>query len=541
MLAELAFQARQKGSARIPLAQARALLIHRLGEDAEPFIEWAAQGTVLVRTAGRGDLVFEHETIQEYLCAEYLAARHEDMHGEVLALRADAKPGIWAMPLAFAFEMVAQPSPALMDAAWRVEPLIVAAGTRGTTHHRAEEVADDLWVRAVLQVLLGQDAAAQARAISIIARLPPKYPISPYLLTSLHSRSFWYSALTHDAGAARLERLRGLVCGTDFPWIELLADALIGCETWSEGLSPALRAIAGTSPTPTLTEVLSSASASELCALRRRKMISAETFVSSWKATLDHSRVERLDLDLLDILRTEKEQVNDILRDMLPRYRAELRRIAVEPELSLRVLSILLRGGAVCAGELRERPGLLANVCGRMSMMNAIRLTRQGLLRRADIDAATRARLVYDRNTQSRNLREAIELGLLDLEDLPAQLRERVATAGPSSYKGPTVRPGRAKFTAAVLGDANSRMKVNAELAKTRWKVMLKRIPPERGFGFVRHPDFEQDIFCLLSKIAAKDHADLREGRALDVRITTRFDATRQSWGFAVESGRCVD
>lgn len=251
--------------------------------------------------------------------------------------------------------------------------------------------------------------------------------------------------------------------------------------------------------------------------------------------------MERLDLDLLDILRTEKEQVNDILRDMLPRYRAELRRIAVEPELSLRVLSILLRGGAVCAGELRERPGLLANVCGRMSMMNAIRLTRQGLLRRADIDAATRARLVYDRNTQSRNLREAIELGLLDLEDLPAQLRERVATAGPSSYKGPTVRPGRAKFTAAVLGDANSRMKVNAELAKTRWKVMLKRIPPERGFGFVRHPDFEQDIFCLLSKIAAKDHADLREGRALDVRITTRFDATRQSWGFAVESGRCVD
>lgn len=541
VLAELAFHARQRGSGRMTLAQARTLLIHRLGSDTERFIDWASQGTVLVRTSGRGDLIFEHETIQEYLCAEYLVARHEDMHGDLLALRADAKPGIWAMPLAFAFEMLAQPSPALLDTAWRVEPLIVAAGTRGAALHRAEEVADDLWIRAVLNVLLGQDATSQARAISIIARLPPKYPISPYLLASLHSRGFWYSALTHSGGAARLERLRGLVCGTDFPWIELLADALVGCETWGEGLSPALRAIAGVSPTPTLIEVLSSASVSELCALRRREMISAETFVTSWKAALDRSRAERLDLDLLDILRTEKKQMNDILREMLPRFQAELRRIAVEPEVSLRVLSILLRGGAVRARELRERPGFLANVCARMSMMNAIRLTREGLLRRADIDETTRERLVYSRDTKPGSLREAIELGLLDPQDLPPQLRERIAVAAPSSRNAPVARPGRARFTVAMLGDATSRMKVNAELAKTRWKVVLKRITAERGFGFARHPDFEPDIFCLLSKIAATDGNGLREGQALDVRITARFDAGRQSWGFAVESGRCVD
>ncbi|WP_270933285.1 RNA-binding domain-containing protein [Falsiroseomonas oryzae] len=545
-LAELAFQARRKGSGRMPLARAHALLIFRLGADTERFIDWASQGTVLVRTAGQEDLVFEHETIQEYLCAEYLVARHEDMHGDILALRADAKPGIWAMPLAFAFEMLAQPSPALMDAAWRVEPLIVAAGTRDAAPHRAEEVADDLWIRAVLKVLLGQDATAQARAISIIARLPPKYPISRDLLASLHGSGFWYSALTHSAGAARLERLRGLVCGPDFPWIELLPDALVGCEAWGEGLSPALRAIAGVSPTPTLTEVLSSASVSELCALRRREMISPETFVSSWKAALDRSRAERLDLDLLDILRTEKKQLTEILRGMLPRYRAELRRIAVEPELSPRVLSILLRAGAVRAGELRERPGFLANVCARMSMMNAIRLTRAGLLRRADIDATTRARLVYDSlihdsDTKSDKLRQAIELGLLDSEDLPPKLRERIKVAAPSPRHAPAARPGGGRFTTAILGDANSRIKVNAELAKTRWKVVLKRITAERGFGFARHPDFEQEIFCLLSKIAVTDGNGLREGQALDVRITARFDAKRQSWGFAVESGRCID
>lgn len=270
-------------------------------------------------------------------------------------------------------------------------------------------------------------------------------------------------------------------------------------------------------------------------------MISAEIFVSSWKTALDRSKVERLDLNLLDILRTEKKQLNDILRDMLPRYRAELRRIAVEPELSLRVLAILLRGGVVHAEELRARPGFLANVCGRMSMMNALRLTRQGLLRQADIDAATRARLVYDRNTKRTNLKEALERRLLDPQDLPVQLRKQMAAAAPTSRNTSPPRPGKAKFTAAMVNDANSRRMVNAELAKTRWKVVLKRIAAERGFGFARHPNFEQDIFCLFSKISATDCNGLHEGQELDVRITVRFDTGRQRWGFAIESGRCVD
>lgn len=540
-LAELAFRARQKGSGRIPLPQANALLIHRLGEDTERFIDWASQGTVLVLNEGRGELVFEHETIQEYLCARYLVTRHEDLHSDVLAVRADAKPGIWAMPLAFTFEMLAQPSPAFVDSAWRVEPLIVAAGTRSELHPRAKDVAHDFWVEAVLNVLLGKDAAAQARAISIIARLPPKYPISQYLLSSLNSHAFWYTALTHANGIARVERLRGLVCGPDFPWIELLADTLVGCKAWAEGLSPALRAIAGVSPTPTLREVLSSCSVSELCALRRRKMISAETFISSWKTALDRSSAWRVDLDLLDILRTEKEQVDDILQDMLPRYRAQLRRIAVEPELSLRVLSILLRGGIVQAEELRERPGFLANVCARMSMMNAIRLARQGMLRPADVDAGTRARLVYDRKTTRRNIDDAIRNGLLNPKDLPTQLRERIVAAAPSPHGKPRARSGGAKFSVALLSDAKSRMKVNAELAKTRWTVELKRTLPERGFGFVRHQDFDEDIFCLLSKIAATDRNGLREGNVLNVRIITSFDRARQHWSFAVESGHTVE
>lgn len=540
-LAELAFQTRKKGSGRIPLPQAEDLLIHRLGEDTERFIDWASQGTVLTRNESRGEVAFEHETIQEYLCARHLAARHADLHSDVLAVRADAKPGIWAMPLAFTFEMLAKPSPAFVTSAWRVEPLIVAAGFRGELHYHANDVANDLWEEAVLNVLLGKDPAAQARAISIIARLPPKYPISHYLLRSLNSHAFWYAALTHAAGVARVDRLRRLVSGPDFPWIELLADSLVGCKALAEDLSPALRAIAGVSPSPTLDQVLSSCSVSELCALRRRKMISAETFVGSWQTVLDRSSADRLDLDLLDILRTEKEQVNDVLQDMLPRYRAPLRRLAVEPALSLRVLSILLRGGVVQAEELRERHGFLTNVCARMSIMNAIRLARQGLLRPGDIDTETKARLIYDRRTTRRNIDDAIKCGLLTPEDLPTQLRKRIVAAAPSPTRRRRGKLGEAKFSVAMLSNARSRMKVNAELANTRWTVELKRIIPERGFGFARHPDFDQDIFCLLSKIAATDWNGLREGKELNVRITTSYDKARQRWSFAVESGHIVD
>lgn len=79
---------------------------------------------------------------------------------------------------------------------------------------------------------------------------------------------------------------------------------------------------------------------------------------------------------------------------------------------------------------------------------------------------------------------------------------------------------------------------VNAELANQRWEVVLRRVPPGKGFGFVQHPDFEGDIFCLLSRIASPGHNQLQEGQKLDVRITTSYDEKKERWSFAVESGR---
>jgi cold shock CspA family protein len=537
-LAELAFQARLKGSGRISLSQALSLLTHRLGEQTERFIDWASQGTVLVRNDAHEDLQFEHETIQEYLCAEYLVMRHEDLHSEVLVRRADAKRDIWAMPLAFAFEMLDQPSPSFLDAAWKVEPLIVATRVGDIGNHRAKEVDGDLWLQAVLKILLGEDPAEQVRDIAIISRLPRKYPISPYLLASLNSRAFWYSAQTHDVGTTKVEHLRDLICGTDFPWIELLEDALIGCRSVSDGLSPSQRAITGSSPSPTIAEVLSSASVSELCALRRRKLISANIFLNSWKAALDRSPKAREELDLLDIIRTEKEQGTEILRGMLPRYQAQLSKIAFEPKLSLRLLNILLRGGVVSVEEVRKRPGFLENVCSRMSMMNAIRLTKTRLLRRSDINDETRSRLIFDRNTNPHKIQEAIRLGLLEPEDLPLQLRSKLAFAAPRPRNARLAGSREKRFSTSRLSDPRSRNKVNAELANQRWEVVLKRVPQGQGFGFVQHPDFEGDIFCLLSRIASPGHNQLHNGQKLDVRITTSYDDKKARWSYSVESGR---
>ena len=534
-LAELAYQARLKGIGRITFDWARKLLIHQLGEQTGHFIKWASQGTVLVHDTDSGDLQFEHETIQEYLCAEYLVARHEDMDPSMLVLRADAKHGIWAMPLAFAFEMLDQPSSSFVAAAWKVEPIIVATRADITGDYCAEDVDGDLWLKAVLNVLLGKDPSAQIRDITFIAHLPPKYPISAYLLSSLNSRSFWYSAQTHDTDTTRVEHLRDLICGTDFPWIELSEDALIGRKTLAEGLSPALRAITGSSPTPSLTEILSSASVSELCALRRRKLISADIFLKSWKTALDHSSKVRLDLDLLDILRTEKEYGTEILQDMLPLYQARLGKIAFKPKLSLRLLNILLRGKVVSVEDVRRQPGFVENICNRMSMMNAIRLTKSRLVRRSDINDETRARLVFDRSTNFAKIKEAIRLGLLEPEDIPAQMRGKVVVPPPR-----TVGRTPKRFSIDRLCDPRSRNKVNAELENQRWEVVLKRIPAEKDFGFVSHPDFEDDIFCPLFKIVTSGYNQLNEGQKFDVQITTNYDEKKKRWSFAVRSGRSI-
>ena len=536
-LSDLAYLTRRDGVGTVTVRRARDIVLPILGEETEPFLDWVCQGTILTRNPGTGTISFWHETIQEYLCGAYLAAHHEDLNISALADR--VRPGIWAMPIAFAIELLDKPSRAFVDAAWQVEPLVVAASARVSMELATAPVEGDLWTRGVLKALLGRAVEEEARAITIIARLPPKYQISPYLLSTLRSSSFWYAAKTHSEGVARLEGLRRLVCGHCFPWIELLPAALEGNVGWETDLSPALRAIAGIEPPLSLAEVLSTATVSELCALRRAGRISAGTFLSSWAGALDQSSGSQLELDIIDILRSEKERVDDIVRAMLRRYKAELRSVADEPTLSLRVLSILVRGKVIGGPDLRGQPGRLANICAKMSLMNAIRLAKLGVIRRGDIDEDTLGRLIFDKSTKIDKLAEAVRVGLLMPDDLPIEVQRRIAASSSPAHRPETGR--KARHALFDLVEPKSRAATEILLGSRRWEVTLKRIPPEGNFAFARHSDFDADIFCPFPKLSPPNRSAYREGERLDVRIATRFDDKKKKWGYAVVSGQRID
>lgn len=538
-LSVLAFRARQKGWGTCRLHQARDILVPVLGEDVDRFIDRIAQGLILTRDEEAGTVGFWHETIQEYLCAEYLAARHEDLGPNALGGTAVAKLATWAMPVAFALELIEDPSHALMSAAWQVEPLLVAAAARDAGLLATMQIEGDAWTRGVLRALRGEDVSLEARAITIGARLPPKYPISPYLVSTLRGSAFWYAAQTHEAGAIRLDRLRRLLCGRRFPWIELLPAALVGNEAWRSDLGPAKRAVVGVPPAASLSEVLSTATVSELCALRRRGRISAETFLSSWEHALGETSGPQLEMDLVDILRSERESVREIVRKMLPLYRTQLRGIAGEPDLSLRLLNILVRGGAISAQDIRREAGRLDAILSRMSMMNAIRLAKSRVVRRADLDEQERTRLVYA--SSPKEIKMALEAGLLLSEDLPPDLLKQVAPRPTGGKTYARTSAGRPCYLVADLAANDTRRGVDAQLRNKRWNVTVKSVRPESNFGFAGHPDFDRDIFFVLSNISSPGGLPISPGQTLDVRLATRFDRKKEEWGFAVDSGRVVD
>lgn len=540
-LSELAFRTRQKGIGTFSTDRARDILTRIVGVNVDRFIDWMAQGTFLVRSDATGVISFWHETMQEYLCAEHLAARQEDLAPEALAGRAGRRPGTWAMPVAFALELIEEPSKALIDAAWQVEPLIVAAAARDTRHLKTAQIEGDTWTRGVLRALRGEDPSEEAREITIVARLPPKYPLSDYLVSTLRSSSFWYAARTHETGTARLDRLRNLICGRQFPWIELLPSALAGNDEWGADLSPALRTLVGVSPAPLLSEVLATATVSELCALRRQKRISAKIFLSQWERALDRSTRAQLELDLVDILRSERSKVDEVVRKLLKRNSAALRSIANEQDLSLRLLNILVRNAVVEPFDVRNEHGRLDSILSRMSIMNAVRLAKTGVIQRGDLDEDTRARLVFDKQTRLQQLRDALNAGLISDEDLPGDLIKQIRPKTVEVTKDKSARDSRFRYQVADIADDKTRAEVDSRLRNERWLVTLGRIHPRGEFSFAKHSEFDSDIFCWLANITSPEGLPVAEGQTLDVRLVTRFDRKSGEWKFAVESGRFAE
>jgi cold shock CspA family protein len=538
-LSSLAFRARRRGWSTLSVDQVSQIMIPLLGKDVDRFIDQMAQGFTLTRDEQGGTVGFWHETIQEYLCAEYLVARHQDLGPNSLEVHSASRRPNWATVLAFAFELIDEPSDALMVAAWHLDPLITMMAARDSTRLASVPIEGDPWTRAILRALRGEDVSKETMEVTIAARLPPKYPISPYLISTLQSSAFWYAADSHEAGTSRLDLLLGLLSGGRFPWIELLSDALAGNPTWQPNLSPAQRLLVGVEAPSSLSEVLSTATVAELCALRRRGKISAGTFLSSWEHALGDTSGVQLEVDLIDILRTEREKVRENVRRMLVNYRATLRQIAADRRLSLRLLSILVREKVISAREIRSDRDRLQDILVRMSVMNAIRLAKCRVIARSDIDERDRTRLIYE-SSQSQ-IASGVEVGLFVLEDLPPALRAAVMSR-------PTKRRSRSgesahgpRYLVADLVDVGERTSIDRLLRARRWKVTVKWVHPEGIFGFVEHPAFDADIFFATSAIASSDGAPIAAGQMLDARLVTRFDRSKDRWAFAIDSGQVVD
>ncbi|WP_025047597.1 NACHT domain-containing protein [Sulfitobacter mediterraneus] len=545
-LAELAFQIRQSGARIYSRDQVRNVLKRSFGREVDRFIDWATQGPILVYDEVRNTISFWHETVQEYLCAEYLAARHEDIDVQAIIGNAAHKSGTWSLPIAFTFELTDKLSSTFVDAALEVDPLITAVSLRGSWQSLPVGLEGNLWTHGVVKILLDLDASSEEREASILARTPPKYPLPLYLESTLRSGAFWYAGQSHKAGRSRLDRLKKTMSPGLFPWIELLPAALAGGDWDAKDLSDALRLLHGVSPTPTLSSVLSTATASELCALRRQKKISAERFLTSWARAVARSNGAQRELDLIGVLAAEKEKGRELVPRMLQLYPTELRKIADERTLSLRLLSILVRERVVTAKMMREDGHRLRSIIERMSMMNALRLAKEKVVCREDLTEQDRKRLVVDlwldkklREAQKvSRLSDAVSSGLLAYEDIPTDLAGPVRSDAGS--RGRYAKAGKNRFTYIndQLSDETFRRRMREELRDRRWIVTVKKVNTEKNFGFATHPDFDGDLHFRLSDIRTGGNTMISRGVALDVAIAPSYNGRRETWSFAVTHGR---
>jgi predicted NACHT family NTPase len=117
LLSQMAFAGRAEGYRDIPLDMAR----HSLGDKDGTFLDRLCQGPLL--EIEEGFVHFRHETIQEYLCAEWLLA-------EPAALNSlpEKDYDTWGMPIAYAAELrLPNKLPDEMsEAVWELNPWVAA-------------------------------------------------------------------------------------------------------------------------------------------------------------------------------------------------------------------------------------------------------------------------------------------------------------------------------------------------------------------------------------------------------------------------------
>jgi len=225
-LSALAFKMRLGGRVACDLEFVRQALE---GVVADPMylIDRLAQGLLFILDRTQGTFGFEHETIQEFLCALHFAAQPRSIP-EAMARRADCD--LWTMPIAFLFELVT-PTAQVLKCLWTFEPLLTAAAIRSESDLANLDVngCGDPWARGIIRSFR-REAVTETRALREKLLSNPSRAVRQ----ALRSDAFWYASLTHPAGVDRIGRLRALISKDHEPWADLLTDAFVGNPDWTQ-------------------------------------------------------------------------------------------------------------------------------------------------------------------------------------------------------------------------------------------------------------------------------------------------------------------
>lgn len=521
-LALLSYEMRLAGKVSCTIQFARRTMLPVLGaEHVGGFIDRIAQGLLLSKDDRDEVMQFSHETIQEYLAAEYLATQPNELQGKFLPGESMEDSRNWVMPLVFAFELIDRPPREFLHYAWRTEPLLVAAALRDDRQLSSLPIHlhENPWLRGVLRAMRGEDAEPEMRELAYISRLPPKYPLPSNLLSTLHGTAFWYAAGSHAAGIERIERLRNLVLDRNSLFIELMPHLCATQPRWVAGHSTYQRMLIGEPDHQSKECSVANATIVELCTLLRLKKISGSQFNAAWRDALERSAPEHVSTDLIALLRTDAKLTSRAYSVDLTRLPSEycerLREIGDNWSLSLRLLNVLLRQGFVAKDHVRNEPGRIENIVERMSSTNMYRFMKNGLLGSDDIPALRLAELVKDLRPKLR--RELVESGLLTGEE---------------------ARSGLSKsYCVSDLQLAETRKQINVRLALKEWDVTVERVKPLLNCGFASHSEFADNVIFFLNDIENPNSKPIHEGDLLRVRIGTRFDNKKKRWSFAVKSG----
>ena len=520
-LAFLAFSMRAEGKTLCSVNFAREKVQVIMGDNVAKFLDRIAQGLLLKIDNDEEFLNFSHETIQEYLVAEYLASHQDALTNELLQDSSGKISNNWAMPLVFSFELIPNPSKSFLRTAWITEPMLVSAALRNeqqlkllplTTHK-------DLWLRGILRAMRGEDAKTETEQLAYISHLPPKYPLPAQLVTALRGTSFWYSAQTHPQGLERLEGLYSLVVDRGAMWMELVPHINNEQLEWKKNLSPAQKVLIGEIKTEEIKVVFDNVTVSELCALLRVKKITKADFIANWKDALLRSNDSQIRTDLISLLRINAKLGRDNIK--FSEYDREQKEvlydIGMNWQLSPRLLNILVRESILTIKDVRDDPGRLEDIVEKMSPMNAFRFMKNGIIKEQDIPKDRLSEILN--KMEAKNITELREKGFLSGKEALASRRNK-------------------NYAAADLDRKESRDKINEELNYKQWDVTITKIFIDRNFGFVKCPEFKNEIIFWLDKIENPKNKTLFKGGKLTVGIKTQFYSKKNEWGFAVISGR---